>query len=176
MCSVNRFKRTFFYLIVQYSIDKEFLLEYNFSIPKTIKEAFSMLNACAELFTNKLQAQNLNFRSGTDKDGDSVVEFPYQGKIAKMFFCGPEGGYFSIYVVYERVPEEKLADVIFLCNELNAQYKWITFYVDKDGDVVLHDDAILSVDSAADEAFELLIRMLKIGDEVKPTIMKAIYA
>ena len=93
-----------------------------------------------------------------------------------MFFCGDDGGYFSLYLVYEHVPEEKLADVIFLCNELNAQYKWITFYVDKDGDVVLHDDAILTASNAAEEAFELLVRTLKIGEDVKPAIMKAIYA
>ena len=134
-----------------------------------------MLNACAELFTKNLESKNLNFRSGVDKDGDSVVEFPYQGKIAKMFFCGQDGGYFSIYVVYERCPEDRLADAIFCCNELNCRYKWVTFYVDKDGDIVLHDDAILSLESASDEAFELLVRILKIGDEIRPTLMKAIY-
>jgi hypothetical protein len=41
--------------------------------------------------------------------------------------------------------------------------------------VILHDDAILAVETAADEAFELLVRMLKIGDEVKPQIMRTIY-
>ena len=135
-----------------------------------------MLNACAELFTKNLESKNLNFQSGTDKDGDSVVEFPYQGKIAKMFFSGKDGGYFSIYVVYEHVPEDKIADAIFACNELNARYKWVTFYVDRDADVVLHDDAILSGDSADEEAFELLVRILKIGDEIRPILMKAIYA
>jgi len=71
---------------------------------------------------------------------------------------------------------EKFADVLFVCNELNAQYKWVTFYLAKDNSIVLHDDAILSIESAADEAFELLVRILKIGDEVKPRLMKAIYA
>jgi hypothetical protein len=42
--------------------------------------------------------------------------------------------------------------------------------------VVFHDDAILSPSNAADEAFELLLRTLKIGDDVKPQIMRAIYA
>lgn len=135
-----------------------------------------MLNACAEQFVNTLKDKELHFDCGTDKDGDSVVEFPYKGKVAKMFFTGDDGGYFSIYVVYERVPEDKIAEAIFACNELNCRYKWVTFYVDRDGDVVLHDDAILSVDTAAEEAFELLVRILRIGDEVRPTIMKAIYA
>ena len=42
--------------------------------------------------------------------------------------------------------------------------------------MVLHDDAILSVDNCCEEAFELLLRMVKIGDDVKPQIMKWIYA
>lgn len=135
-----------------------------------------MLNTCAELFVNNLKAKNLNFDCGTDKDGDSVVEFPYKGKTAKMFFTGENGNYFSIYVVYEHVPEDKIAEAVFACNELNCRYKWVTFYVDRDGDVILHDDAILSASDADEEAFELLVRILKIGDEVKPILMKAIYA
>ena len=135
-----------------------------------------MLNTCAEIFVENLKSKNLNFQSGTNQSGDSVVEFPYQGKVAKIFFSGDDGKYLSIYMVYERVPEEKLHDVIFTCNDLNCQYKWVTFYVDKDNDVILHDDAILSVENAGDEAFELLARMMRIGEDVKPQIMKAIYA
>ena len=81
-----------------------------------------------------------------------------------------------MYLVYERIPEEKVADVIFLCNELNAVYKWVTFYVDNDNDLVMHDDAIVSADIAADVCFELLVRMLKIVEDLKPRIMKTIYA
>ena len=134
-----------------------------------------MLNTCATLFVEDLKSKKLNFHSGTNSHGDSVVEFPYEGKVAKIFFSGDQGKYMSIYLVFERVPADKVADVIFACNDLNCQYKWVTFYVDKDNDVILHDDAILTPSTAADEAFELLLRLIKIGDEVKPQIMRAIY-
>ena len=134
-----------------------------------------MLNTCAQRFVDDLKAKKLNFESGTDRDGDSVVEFPYQGKVTKIFFSGSEGRYMSMYLVFEHVPEDKVADVIFACNELNCQYKWVTFYVDKDNDVVLHDDAILTPATAAEEAFELMLRILKIGEEAKPKIMRPIY-
>ncbi len=135
-----------------------------------------MINTCAELFANFLKDQDLFYKSATDSDGDSVIEVPYQGKTARFFFCGDEGTYLSIYLVYEKVPEEKLADVIFLCNELNCQYKWVTFYVDKDNDIILHDDAILTVENSYNEAFELLVRTFKISDDIKTRIMKTIYA
>ena len=135
-----------------------------------------MLKPCAELFVELLKSKNLNFQSGVDKDGDSVVEFPYQGKVTKLIFSGTTTNYMSLYLVYERVPDEKYADAVFVCNELNARFKWATFSVDSDKAIIIHDDAILDVNNAADEAFELLLRIIRIGDDVKPIIMKTIYA
>ena len=135
-----------------------------------------MLNTCAELFKSFIEAKGLACSAGVDNDGDSIIEFPFKGKATKLFFTGDNGTYLSLYLVYEKVPDEKLADVIFVCNELNNQYKWVTFYVDRDNDIILHDDAILSVENAADEAFELLARMIQISEEAKAKIMRAIYA
>ena len=74
------------------------------------------MHTCAELFTASLDEKNLRYTVGTDRDGDTIVDFPYDGKIAKCFFSGDNGEYFSLYLVYERIPEEKLADLIFMCN------------------------------------------------------------
>ena len=134
------------------------------------------MKLCAELLKKDLEAKKLKFQCSTDEDGDSLIELPYQGKTAKMFFCGDEGHYLSIYVVYENVPKDKIAPAIFACHALNVQYKWVTFYVDRENDVVLHLDAILDPATAAEESFELLVRTLKIGEEAKPVLMKGIYA
>lgn len=133
-----------------------------------------MASASFELFKEFLDSKGFNYASHIDDDGDGVVDFPYDGKVVKCFFSGDK--YLSLYIVFERVPEDKLADVIFLCNDLNSRYKWVTFYVDKDGDVIIHDDAVISVETAADEAFELIIRMLDITKDTKAEIMKCIYA
>lgn len=133
-----------------------------------------MASASFELFKEFLDSKGFNYASHIDNDGDGVVDFPYDGKVVKCFFSGDK--YLSLYIVFERVPEDKLADVIFLCNDLNSRYKWVTFYVDKDGDVIIHDDAVISVETAADEAFELIIRMLDITKDTKAEIMKCIYA
>ena len=127
-----------------------------------------------------------NGMSYADRDGENAnaallvtvnpEEFPYEGKLAKMFFSGDKGEYFSLYIVYEHVPDDKLAEVIYACNEFNAEYKWVTAYVDSDNDLIFHEDALLSEDNAAEEAFELLVRALKIMEEVKPKFMRAIYA
>ena len=135
-----------------------------------------MLNVCAQRLANTLQDKDLNYQTDIANDGTSVILFPFQGKVVRMFFSGENGKYLSMYLVFERVPDEKVTDVILKCNELNCQYKWFSFYVDKDKDITLQNDAILTESTAADVALELLVRMVKISDEVKPAIMKAIYA
>ncbi|MBR2423157.1 MAG: YbjN domain-containing protein [Oscillospiraceae bacterium] len=135
-----------------------------------------MLNTCASKFVKFLEDKGLHFDAKTTESGRSVVSFPYDGKIARIFFSGEDGTYMSMYLVFESVPAEKTPDMLVVCNELNNTYKWVKFYLDNDNDMVLQDDAILSVDNAADEVFELMLRMFDIGKEAKPKIMKAIYA
>jgi len=131
---------------------------------------------CFEDFVDYLKAEGYSFNQKIDADGDGVVSIPYDGKTMKCFFSGEDMCYLSIYEVFESIPEDKVAELILLCNSLNCQYKWLTFYVDKDNDLMFHVDARLSCDEAADMAMELVARMAKIGKEAKPKIMKAIYA
>ena len=91
-------------------------------------------------------------------------------------FASDDGEYVSLYLQFESIPEDKIIDVILVCNELNAKFKWVKFYVDSDHDLMLEDDAILTAENAAEEVFELMLRMIKICDDAKPAIMKAIYA
>lgn len=131
---------------------------------------------CAEIFVNHLEEKELKYSVRVDDDGDVIVDFPYQGKITKCIFTGDDGKYLSFYQVFENVPLDKQAEMILLCNELNTAYKWVTFYVDDDNDLMLHNDAILCPACAAETAFELLLRLVNIADECKPKIMKGLYA
>lgn len=133
------------------------------------------MNECAELFADFLTSKGLTFDTTIDSDGDSLVNFPYDGRIARCYFSGDDGRYLTIYYYFENTPEDKVPDLIYTCNELNSQYKWVRFYLDNDNDIVLQSDALLTPMSAADVAFEILVRLLDIGKEAKPTIMKAIY-
>ena len=109
------------------------------------------MSKCAKMFVKFLDSKNFHYTTRVDSDGDTVVDFPYEGKTTKCFFSGDDGMYLSLYTIFESIPAEKRNDLI------------------------LHSDAILSAESADEEAFELLVRTVKICDDVKPTIMKAIY-
>lgn len=135
-----------------------------------------MLNTCAAKFVQFLEGKGLHFDAKEIDGGRATVSFPYDGKVARIFFSGENGSYMSMYLVFESVPAEKVPDILVVCNELNAKFKWVKFYLDNDNDIILQDDAILSVANAADEVFELMLRMFDIGKEAKPQIMRAIYA
>ena len=130
---------------------------------------------CAELFVADLSSKNLHFDSYDSNDA-SIVKFPYDNRTTTCVFKGEDGTYLSIYTVFERVPEDKYADVLIVCNSLNAKYKWLKFYIDEDNDIMVEDDAILTVATAAEECFELLMRRLNIMNESKPEVMRAIYS
>lgn len=78
---------------------------------------------------------------------------------------------------YCRFPEEKLAAMYEVCSKVNKEYRWIKFFVDeRDNTVTLADDAIIQIDSCGEEIFELICRMVSIGDEAYPIFMKALWA
>ena len=122
-----------------------------------------------------LEAKELKY-SFREVNDDVVVSFPYDGKFTNFIFSGNDGCYVSMYTVFESVPAEKVADLLVVCNSLNAKYKWLKFYVDKDSDLMVEDDAIVTPENSAAECFELLARRINILKECKPIIMKAIYA
>ena len=122
-----------------------------------------------------LAAKELKY-SYRENGDDVIVNFPYDGKFTNFVFRGPDGCYVSMYTIFESIPAEKVPDMLVVCNQINAKYKWLKFYVDKDNDIMVEDDAIVTPDNAADECFELLARRINILKEVKPIIMRAIYA
>ena len=129
---------------------------------------------CAQAFVDHLTARDLRFN--VDDKGDKVVvTVPFSGHNANCIFSGETGEYLSIYLFFESVPEDKYANVLVACNELNTTYKWVKFYIDSENDIMVQDDGLLAPASAGDEAFELILRMYDILKDAKPILMKAIY-
>lgn len=71
---------------------------------------------------------------------------------------------------------DKTAKGVEVCNELNAKYRWVKFYLDKDKDVCVSTDSYICEDNAAYVCLSLVRRMVSIADEAYPTFMKALWA
>ena len=74
-----------------------------------------------------------------------------------------------------KVNEDQFASALICCNELNCKKRWVKFCIDEDFDVNIEDDAIVSLSTAGEEVFELLIRLCMIADEAYPVLNKAIW-
>ena len=133
--------------------------------------------ACAEMFVAKLNAENLKFSVRDLDDGGCCVSIGFGGKITNIFFDGDDdGSHVALRTVFEKCPADRVPDLLVVCNALNCKYRWLKFYIDSDNDIMVSDDAIVSAETAGAECYELLLRTVSILDDVKPMVMRAIYA
>lgn len=130
------------------------------------------MTKCGEIFIEYLKQQGYEFESDKTSDGQTVVSIPVEDHVAKCIFHGDEEQYFSLFIVLGHVLKENFTDALVVCNNINASYNWATFFIDREMDVIIHDDAILCAQTAALEAAELIIRLTNIADEAKPSLEK----
>ncbi len=89
-----------------------------------------------------------------DKDGDPIISVKCWD-IAKF-----------------KGKEEK---ALVVCNRLNSEYRWIKFYLDKDGDIVADCDAYVDELTCGEECLNLVRRAVSIIDDAYPSIAKALF-
>ncbi len=95
-----------------------------------------------------------------------------------VFFWFDEDGetlHFGTGVI-AHVPENKTDVALAAINAANVNYRWLTFFLDKDNDIVASGDAIVVPDVVGANCHELLNRTLSITDEAYTSFMKAIWA
>lgn len=124
-----------------------------------------------------LDKEGLNHSDIRSNGEIDMVEFGMKTDYAtvrvKAFFEGELVGIRCFDLV--QVPEDKFADVLFACNKLNSQFKFMTFYVDEDNQVCISSDALLDEATAGTEAFTLAIQSIKIAEKAYPVLMKALW-
>ena len=121
--------------------------------------------------------EELKYTTRDLPDGSIVVSVMFNMVFTHAIFQSSDNGtHVAFRTQLESCPAEKTSDMLVVCNSLNMRYRWLKFYLDKDNDIMIEDDAIITTETAGDECFELLIRTAGIIKEVKPFILKAIYA
>lgn len=71
--------------------------------------------------------------------------------------------------------ESKKAAAIAICNDLNNQFRWVKFVVDKDNDIVTQCDAHVDMATVGEECHTLVLRMVNIVDEAYPRLMRFLW-
>ncbi len=75
-----------------------------------------------------------------------------------------------------KLPESKLPELIMVVNDLNREYRYIKFVVNKDNELRAEFDMPIRTDNVGPVAVEIFIRFMQIIDKALPILMKAIWA
>ncbi len=129
-----------------------------------------------QLFTDYMDSQGVRY----DIKDDYLVKVVYGGDNLNTI---------PIYVVFDKDDDpiisvkcwdiakfkNKEATALVVCNKLNSEYRWIKFYLDKDGDIVADCDAYIDHLTCGEECLNLVRRAVSIIDSAYPVIAKALF-
>ena len=138
-----------------------------------------MLNT-AMRFMSECDSAGLKYREGRDlDDGGSLVVCGVNGKnnarYDVLYIFDKDGHNVSLRVFGLVIfPEAKWAGMLDAVNEVNGTYRWLKFFT-KDDRVNVQCDAIINDDTSGKICVELLVRTMKIVDDVYPRFMRVLW-
>ncbi len=132
------------------------------------------------LFMSYMDSEGVRYTE-LDTEKNNVVKVVYNGdnlkSIAVFVFFDADGDPLVQLKCWDianfKGKEEK---AIRVCNDLNATYRWVKFYVDDDADIIADIDAVIDASSCGAECLQLVRRLVNITDEAYPEIAKALWA
>ena len=75
-----------------------------------------------------------------------------------------------------KVPIDRQFEVLSALNELNREYRFVSFYSDPEDFVAVQTDRVIAANETADPVMEMIVRVVQILDGAYPRIMKAIWS
>lgn len=126
-----------------------------------------------------------------DDNGIKYSEVQGRENVVKVVYTGDNLNSIPVFVFFDKDGEgmvtlkcwdianfkgNKLAAGLIACNDMNDKYRWVKFYVDKDGDIIAQIDAYIDERTCGYECASLVRRVVNITDEAYPTFMKALWS
>jgi len=138
-----------------------------------------MLNT-AMRFMSECDRVGLKYRESRDlDDGGSLVVCGVNGKnnarYDVVYIFDKDGASVSMRVFgLLAYPDEKWAPMLDVVNELNGAYRWLKFFA-KDDKINAQCDAVINDETSGKICVELLLRTMKIVDDVYPRCMHVLW-
>ncbi len=135
----------------------------------------------AEKFIAELEKNEWKYKDARDlDDGKTHVGCGVTGKTTQvdfhLFFDQDSHSVsiraFKLFIV----PIDKKLAVMNQMNAINAEYRWVKFFVDGDAWMNLQTDALINAETAGPVCLELIMRAINIVDEAYPKFMHEIWA
>ena len=135
------------------------------------------MNIYKQEFINTLDAKGVKY---TDVDSETV-KITYNTdnapSVSVLVIFDEDGKNFVQFISFEiaKFAKNKEAGVA-ACNQANADYRWVKFYLDKDTDLTCDMDAYVYEDTCGEVCLSLVKRMVNIIDDNYPMFMKALWS
>ncbi len=131
----------------------------------------------AQLFVNHMNANGIKYT----EENERVIKVAYGGdnmdSIAVYVFFDKDGEPMIQCKSWNILNFKNNVDKgIVVCNQLNAKYRWVKFYIDDDSDVICELDAMIDEETCGNECLTLVRRIVSIVDEAYPVLAKARWA
>ncbi|MBQ8726035.1 MAG: YbjN domain-containing protein [Clostridia bacterium] len=131
----------------------------------------------AQMFVDYMDQEDIKYTVSSDN-------------VIKVTYTGDNLDSIPVYVIFDEEGDEYVefkcwdianfksreAKAIEVCNELNAKYRWVKFYMDSDKDIIVSIDAVVDSATCGEECLSLVRRVVNITDEAYPEIAKARWA
>ena len=134
-----------------------------------------------ESFETEMKNVGLKYRQPVEgNNGDCVVNCGIKGKYTAyetVFIFSPDEHTISIQAInLLSIPIDRRFEILELINTLTGEYRWIKFCIDQENFLRIQLDAVVNPETCGKIAVELLLRTMKIIDDVYPKFMKAVWA
>ncbi len=129
------------------------------------------------LFTRYLDMKDIRY----SEPNDNVVRIAYSGDNLKTIpvfvFIDEDGEPIFQFKCWDIANfKGKEAKGIMACNDLNNEYRWVSFSLDKDADIIASIDAFVTEDSCGEIGLALVRKVVNIVDDAYPTFAKSMWS
>lgn len=142
-----------------------------------------MIYKATKLIKEEMERQGLKYSIEEFEDGSTLwVRFTINnGPSLQVKFISLDDKNdvaIRLFRIVENVEESKVDEMLKAVNECNCEYRYLKFILDDECDVNIEYDLALRAEdtSVGAEACEILVRIVKIVDEVYPKFMKIIWS
>lgn len=140
-----------------------------------------MLNTALR-FMSECDRVGLRYQDSRDlNDGGSLVVCGVHGKnnarYDVLFVFAQDQHTVSMQILgLLQYDEEHNENMLAIANELNGTYRWFKFFTKENKKINVQADAIISEETSGHICVELLVRVMRIIDEVYPKFMHALWS
>ncbi len=133
----------------------------------------------AQAFAAYMESKDMRVRFLDEEETAAEVGFQLKDTSleVRVFFGEDNKDVYFIGGNFVQIPADKQEKVYRICNTCNNDYRWVKFIWDEEQEyMVVRADAVIDLDTCAEECFEIVMRMAGIVDDVYPKIMKELWA